>query len=119
MSFTPPVGAATSSARGLVKLSGDLGGTADSPTVPGLAGKASSTHVHATSDITSGTLTLTTAAPGAVFRCPWNGSAWTYNGSALAARPSARADIFFELVGAPAATADPAWILSGDSRMDV
>lgn len=37
MSFTPPVGAATSSTRGLVKLTGDLGGTADSPTVPSMA----------------------------------------------------------------------------------
>lgn len=119
MSFTPPVGAATSSTRGLVRLTNDLGGTADSPTVPGLANKANTSHTHVASDITSGTLTLTTAAPGAVFRCPWNGSAWTYNGSALAARPSARTDIFFELVGAPAATADPSWIATGDSRMDV
>lgn len=31
---------ATVSAKGAVRLSGDLGGTADSPTVPGLAGKA-------------------------------------------------------------------------------
>jgi hypothetical protein len=37
MSFTPPVGAATSSTRGLIKLTGDLGGTADSPTVPNMA----------------------------------------------------------------------------------
>jgi hypothetical protein len=37
MSFTPPVGAATASARGIVKLAGDLGGTADSPTVPNMA----------------------------------------------------------------------------------
>lgn len=34
MSFTPPVGAATASTRGIIKLTGDLGGTADSPTVP-------------------------------------------------------------------------------------
>lgn len=37
MSFTPPVGAATASVRGLVKLTGDFGGTADSPTVPNMA----------------------------------------------------------------------------------
>lgn len=37
MSFTPPVGAATSSTRGLLRLTGDLGGTADSPTVPNMA----------------------------------------------------------------------------------
>lgn len=34
MSFTPPVGAATASTRGIIKLTGDLGGAADSPTVP-------------------------------------------------------------------------------------
>ncbi|MBL8159303.1 hypothetical protein JNJ66_02510 [Candidatus Saccharibacteria bacterium] len=34
---------ASSSTKGLVRLTGDLGGTADSPTVPGLAGKASTT----------------------------------------------------------------------------
>jgi hypothetical protein len=37
MSYTPPVGAATSTTRGIVKLTGDFAGTADSPTVPGLA----------------------------------------------------------------------------------
>lgn len=39
MSFRPPVGAATSSSRGVVKLDGDLAGTADLPSVPGLASK--------------------------------------------------------------------------------
>lgn len=48
--------AATSSATGGVRLTGDLGGTATSPTVPGLAGKADATHSHAATDITSGTL---------------------------------------------------------------
>lgn len=42
MSFVPPVGAATASARGLVKLAGDLSGTADTPTVPGLSAKLDS-----------------------------------------------------------------------------
>lgn len=42
MSFTPPVGAATSSTRGVLKLAGDLGGTADTPTVPGLSSKLNS-----------------------------------------------------------------------------
>ena len=71
------------------------------------------------SDITSGSLTLATAAPGTIFRCLWNGSAWTYDGTALSSRPSIRTDIFFEYVGAPATTADPAWIIPGDTRMDV
>lgn len=37
MSFVPPVGAATSTTRGLIKLTGDLTGTADSPTVANMA----------------------------------------------------------------------------------
>lgn len=44
---------ATASVKGILKLTGDLGGTAASPTVPGLAGKASSSHTHAETDITS------------------------------------------------------------------
>ncbi|MBC7746541.1 hypothetical protein H7Y40_01005 [Pedobacter sp.] len=45
---------ANSTTKGKLQLTGDLGGTAASPTVPGLAGKASTVHVHDTSDITSG-----------------------------------------------------------------
>lgn len=41
---------ATTSSKGLVQLAGDLGGTAASPTVPGLAGKAS-----AATTVTAGT----------------------------------------------------------------
>ena len=63
--------------------------------------------------------TLATAPAGSVFRCPWNGSAWTYDGVALSARPSSRTNIFFGYVGAPAATADPTWALAGDWREDV
>lgn len=62
---------------------------------------------------------LASVAAGSVFRIPWNGSAWTYSGVALTARPSARTDIFFDLWGAPAATASPDWALDGDSRTDV
>lgn len=61
---------------------------------------------------------LASVAAGSVFRIPWNGSAWTYSGVALTARPSARTDIFFDLWGAPAATASPDWALDGDSRTD-
>lgn len=56
MSFTPPVGAATASTRGLVKLAGDFGGTADSPTVPGLSSKANTSHTHAASEVSSGVI---------------------------------------------------------------
>ena len=37
---------ATEQAPGAIRLSGDLGGTAQAPTVPGLAGKADSVHTH-------------------------------------------------------------------------
>src|SRR5699024_10732192 len=37
---------ATASAPGAIRLSGDLGGTAQAPTVPGLAGKADAVHTH-------------------------------------------------------------------------
>ena len=37
---------ATGQAPGAIRLSGDLGGTAQAPTVPGLAGKADSVHTH-------------------------------------------------------------------------
>lgn len=69
----------------------------------------------------SGYLDLAHAAPGARFTCLWNGatSKWQYNGVDLNARPSARADIYFDLVGAPASTADPAWWLTGDARDDI
>lgn len=47
---------ASSTTKGIVQLTGDLGGTAASPTVPGLAGKANTSHTHAAGDITSGTI---------------------------------------------------------------
>lgn len=47
---------ATDSVKGVVQLAGDLGGTAAAPTVPGLAGKANTSHTHAAGDITSGTI---------------------------------------------------------------
>lgn len=51
-----PTPDATTSTKGVVQLTGDLGGTAASPTVPGLAAKADASHAHAATDITSGTL---------------------------------------------------------------
>lgn len=66
-----------------------------------------------------GGATLDTVIAGTILRCPWNGTAWTYGGTALSARPSARTDIFFDLTGAPVATADPSWMIDGDVRTDV
>ena len=42
---------ATASVKGKIKLAGDLGGTADAPTVPGLANKANVGHTHASVDV--------------------------------------------------------------------
>jgi hypothetical protein len=71
--YAPPD--ASSTVNGLVRLTGDLGGTATAPTVPGLAGKVDSTDTrltnsrtptaHATTHATGGTDVLTPAAIGA------------------------------------------------------
>lgn len=37
---------ATTTTKGVIQLAGDLGGTAAAPTVPGLAGKANTSHTH-------------------------------------------------------------------------
>ena len=42
---------ATEQAPGAIRLSGDLGGTAQAPTVPGLAGKADAVHTHPPSQV--------------------------------------------------------------------
>lgn len=47
---------ANASTKGKLQLAGDLGGTAASPTVPGLASKANTVHTHVATDITSGTI---------------------------------------------------------------
>lgn len=77
------------------------------------------TKTFTTAQLTSGTISLSRLTPGTVLRCPWNGTAWTYAGTAISSRPSSRTDIYFELVGAPVATASPAWMLDGDSRVDI
>lgn len=55
---------ATTTAKGVVQLAGDLGGTAAAPTVPGLAFKADSAHTHAADDITSGTIAASRLGAG-------------------------------------------------------
>ena len=54
LTANPPAAApdATSTTKGILQLTGDLGGTADAPTVPGLAGKADAGHGHAIGDVT-------------------------------------------------------------------
>lgn len=51
MSYAPPIGDASTSSKGIVKLSGDLSGTAASPTVPGLSGKISTSQMGAASGV--------------------------------------------------------------------
>ena len=56
---------ATTSAKGVVQLAGDLAGTAAAPTVPGLAGKANTAHTHPVTDLTAtGTRNSTTYLRG-------------------------------------------------------
>lgn len=42
---------ATADSKGKLRLAGDLGGTADAPTVPGLAGKSNTGHTHSSSEV--------------------------------------------------------------------
>ena len=42
---------ATVDSKGKLRLAGDLGGTADAPTVPGLAGKSDTGHTHVPADV--------------------------------------------------------------------
>lgn len=51
------------STKGKLKLAGDLGGTADLPTVPGLADKAPTVHAHVISDVTGLNAALTGKSP--------------------------------------------------------
>lgn len=53
---------ATASVKGIVQLTGDLGGTAAAPTVPGLASKANTSHTHAQADVTNLTSDLAAKA---------------------------------------------------------
>lgn len=61
---TTSVADATGSSKGVIQLTGDLGGTAASPTVPGLSGKADTSHTHAAADVTSGVLSTARLGTG-------------------------------------------------------
>jgi len=66
MSYNPPVGAATASSRGVVKLTGDFGGTADSPTVPNMA-RANLGGQETVSNVTAAASTTLNLTNGNVF----------------------------------------------------
>lgn len=62
---------ATTTAKGKLQLAGDLAGTADAPTVPGLAGKAAAEHTHPAGDVSDSTTVgraVLTAADAATAR---------------------------------------------------
>lgn len=60
---TVTVSDASTSAKGVVQLTGDLSGTATSPTVPGLANKAALVHTHSISDVSDLQTQLNQKAP--------------------------------------------------------
>lgn len=100
------------------KIGGGSAGSPTSATVPAVTSVNGQTGAVT---VAAGGATLATVIAGTRLVCTWNSSTskWAYNGTDLDARPSSRADIFFVLTGAPAATADPAWALAGDKREDV
>lgn len=75
---SPPTPDATTTVKGKLKLAGDLGGTADLPTVPGLTSKADdSAVVHDTGDETvAGVKTFSSdpIIPDEVYGAGWNGT---------------------------------------------
>jgi Repeat of unknown function (DUF5907) len=79
---------ATTSVKGLVKLAGDLAGTAAAPTVPGLAGKAPTVHTHAPGDVT-GTAVVTSDARLSDARTPTAHAASHATGHTDAITPAA------------------------------
>ena len=117
MSYTPPVGAASTTSKGVVKLAGDLGGTADLPTVPSLSSKLNASLKGAANGVASlsagGTGVLAEAIPGTVFEVVWDGSNWSYAGVTVTARPTARTDLVMQCVN-PIDTTVPAWAIEGD-----
>lgn len=66
MAYTPPPAGATASTRGLIRLTGDLGGTADSPTVP-VAARVTGGGLETVSTATSTASTTLNLTNGNVF----------------------------------------------------
>lgn len=86
MSYVPKIGPATAAEQGLVKLAGDLGGTADSPKVVGYA-KSTGGGLEKSVTANTGTAYTVNLANGNVFNLTVNGNvtftfAGATNGSA-------------------------------------
>ncbi|WP_147592770.1 hypothetical protein [Corynebacterium provencense] len=100
---------ASTSMKGKVKLAGDLGGTADSPTVPGLAGKSDVGHSHAISDVTDLQSTLdgkvsTVGTTSRVYGTSSTGLQTTY---LLGGTNAASGTIAFRTTGGAIVTGEP------------
>lgn len=117
MAYTPPPSGATSSTRGLVKLAGDLSGTADVPTVTGLSSKLSTSQRGAANGVASlnanGVGQLAEAIPGTIFEVVYDGTNWLYAGTTVTSRPTNRTDLVMQCVN-PIDTTVPAWAIAGD-----
>ena len=117
MSFTPPIGGATTTSRGVVKLAGDLAGSADSPTVPSLSTKLNTSQRGAADGVasldTNGVAVLAEAIPGTVFEVVYNGTDWLYAGTVVTSRPTNRTDLVMQCVNAIDTTV-PSWAIAGD-----
>lgn len=117
MSYTPPIGGATTTSRGTLKLAGDLGGSADAPTVPSLSSKLNTSQRGAASGVASldanGTGVLAEAVPGTVFEVIYDGTNWSYAGSVVTSRPTNRTDLVMQCVN-PIDTSVPSWAIAGD-----
>ena len=81
MSYIPRIGPATSAAQGLVKLAGDLGGTADAPTVQNVA-RANGGGLETVSASNTGTAYTINLANGNVFNLTVTGNVtFTFSGA--------------------------------------
>lgn len=69
----------------------------------------------------TGPIALAYAPVGTRVTAGWSSgsAAWMYGGVAVTGRPGGRADLYWDLMGAPAATATPAWFGDLDARWDV
>ena len=69
----------------------------------------------------TGPIALAYAPVGTRVTAGWSSgsAAWMYDGVAVTGRPGGRADLYWDLMGAPAATATPAWFGDLDARWDV
>lgn len=90
------------------------------PTIPTTAAEVGAATPSYVDEALAGVLIdYSNAAPGSRFTMLYNGTTGFVNpanGAVASARPSARTDIYFDLIGGSSAVTDPAWLLNGDAR---